>query len=395
MKLISSISALSLGLLLSVAGAAEQDGESTAVAIPQQQNIRGLRLPDCIFSNLQLRRQIKQASTNIDDPTNIVFCDKEVFTVRQQFDLTGKSVAFSCADPEGCRLEPRTNGIRAFYGSPAFASFQDLHFKNFRYDLRPFARKKRWCDKVRGRRFLGFRCPEFDAAFETLGGAMFFTGGIVELNDLIFTENTSLGAASGVSMTGGGTLTIRRPIMSENRFRDLYTGEEDRAEITGLFRGGGGAVYVSDSTLNLVGRGADCIFQYNQATYGGAVFAQNSVVDINGCIFFENEAANDGFGGAIFFRRSQATLNNTYFKDGVAFSAVDPQGDDIYIDDDDDPAAGGSNIMCMQDIIFCANVTENSLAQEGTVYNNTNCDVVGQNLTEPICNLINENLREY
>jgi uncharacterized repeat protein (TIGR02543 family) len=133
-----------------------------------------------------------------------------------------------------------------------------------------------------------------------------FVGRNSEITKCLFEENVS-------DKSNGALFINSRPQIGKSVISDS-TFLSNRAN-----DGYGGAVYSvsGDVTFN------NCVFESNEAWQGGAVIfledRQTGVSEINGCVFKENHAILDGYGGAISYgERGEHTIKNSFITDNGA-----------------------------------------------------------------------------
>jgi hypothetical protein len=145
----------------------------------------------------------------------------------------------------------------------------------------------------------------FDVQTVTLSTALPTIGG-----DIVIEGN-------GATLTQNGALTS--PLLSL-----LYTGKVriNRLHFKGGFatNSGGGAISGNPISLSL----ESCIFSDNISAgasyYGGAVAVTGGILNVSGCVFYENSANGSNGGGAISFGGTTATLTGNVFWGNTAAS---------------------------------------------------------------------------
>ena len=128
------------------------------------------------------------------------------------------------------------------------------------------------------------------------GGAIYVDNGFLEVYDCLFLDNYALQYGGAIAVEKASRVTVK-----QSRFvgdRSLYDA--------------GGAIYIIDSALDAYGLNiSNC-----SATFGGAITALNSNVNLNSCIFDENHAEFDG--GAVFQMYGRNVISGNHFFNNTA-----------------------------------------------------------------------------
>ena len=147
-----------------------------------------------------------------------------------------------------------------------------------------------------------------NASASALGVGIYMTSGTLTLNDVVFSDNASVGAESK-----------------------------------------GGAIYLESGSV----KATNVVFAENAAAEGGAVFVKSGDVSFENC-FFDGNAASVGNGGALS-TSSAFTLVNTAFRNNSSAS----NGGAIYVDGDAEST--------LSEVVFSGNSAVNggAIAQNG------------------------------
>ena len=166
------------------------------------------------------------------------------------------------------------------------------------------------------------------------GGVIYsFNGGIVNVNDCKFYNNTLPNGNGGVICNNGGTLTIINSTFSNNTATDSGAGnggviynQYGTATITGCTfsnntaAGNGGVIYNMWGTTAITGS----TFSNNAAEgNGGAVYNDNGLMHITGCEFTGNNVTiafpNQKYGGAIYNSCGTLSVADSTFTNNTAY----------------------------------------------------------------------------
>ncbi len=140
------------------------------------------------------------------------------------------------------------------------------------------------------------------------GSGMYIDGGSPALTNCHFLNNTN--ADPGVSSGDGGGLVIRDGTVSLVACEFMGNGTS----------GNGGAIYMRGDVLLIL---ENCGFTENEAVEsGGGLYAENGVVEANGCVFSGNRGREvdqpPNFGGGASFVFGSATLTDCTFNGNLA-----------------------------------------------------------------------------
>ena len=155
------------------------------------------------------------------------------------------------------------------------------------------------------------------------------------LNGCVVSDNTSTSALGvGVYVTSG-VLTLNDVVFSNN----TSTGAESK----------GGAIYLESGSL----KATNVVFSQNAAAEGGAVFVKSGEVAFENC-FFDGNVASTGNGGAVS-TSSTFNLVNTAFRNNASAS----YGGAVYVDGDAEST--------LSDVVFVDNTATHggAVAQNG------------------------------
>ena len=159
------------------------------------------------------------------------------------------------------------------------------------------------------------------------GGAIFASQGYVSLSGATVTDNKSTNGAGGaVSVNAATKIMIKSSTVTGNSAKNsggaIYAVQTpvEVVEVSNdetVFNNNstqkfGGAIYVASETLNV----ASSAFSGNGALSGGAIYATNGEVTLNGATFTTNNATKSG--GAIFAVGGSATLTSSTFDQNTA-----------------------------------------------------------------------------
>lgn len=173
------------------------------------------------------------------------------------------------------------------------------------------------------------------------GGVIYsYNGGTVNVNDCKFYNNTLPNCNGGVINNNGGTLTVVNSIFSNNSATDPE-GATDQT------RGNGGAIYNQYGTATITG----CTFTNNTAIgNGGAVYNYQGLMYITGCDFTGNNVTtafpNQRFGGAIYNDGGTLSIADSNFTNNTAYwggAICDDNGGSVTIDNSKFDKNNGAN----------------------------------------------------
>ena len=134
-----------------------------------------------------------------------------------------------------------------------------------------------------------------------------FGGGVYSSNSPVDIVNSKFIANQAPAWEGGGLYALSSAVTVGS------------STFSGNLGYDGGAVYCMDGTELAV---KDCIFQSNEATFGGgAIGSTMSSVDVQSGLFVQN-ISDSWDGGALFFNDTSATLANCTFSDNDSLSVT-------------------------------------------------------------------------
>ncbi|MBN2006201.1 MAG: hypothetical protein JXA21_22790 [Anaerolineae bacterium] len=157
------------------------------------------------------------------------------------------------------------------------------------------------------------------------GGLYKYRDRIPDLHDVSFIGNTASQDGGGAYLTYDGPSLFSADSMTFTRNHagnhggGLYTGV-DHTLTHALFNGNtagqyGGALYADQNVDQ--SRIGDATFDHNTAEYGGAVYLRNSDITLDRTTFSNNEAAQEG--GAFYnFNWGENIISNSTFNDNIA-----------------------------------------------------------------------------
>jgi predicted outer membrane repeat protein len=131
-------------------------------------------------------------------------------------------------------------------------------------------------------------------------GAYSSPGGTLNVDNIVFNQNTAAGGGGGAIFNFGGTVVVYTAYFSRNQANP---------------RAGGEAVYggaiCNDGILSIVDTNGGASFDSNSASSGGSIFVnQGYTATISGGTSFQNNSANDS-GGAIYMFNSTVTVDGS------------------------------------------------------------------------------------
>ncbi|MBQ6138912.1 MAG: Ig-like domain-containing protein [Methanobrevibacter sp.] len=162
-----------------------------------------------------------------------------------------------------------------------------------------------------------YGCDFHDNYVRARGGAIYSSSSTVVSN--CYFERNSITDSSG-RYKGGGAIYLdgASPLINNSRF--VNNNVMHRENYANEYIYGGGAIFVSEEAKNA--RIINCpIFIYNEADWGGAIYARGYVT-IDGCVFTNNKAA---YGGAVnindngFINNSQFNVNEASERGGAIY----------------------------------------------------------------------------
>ena len=165
-----------------------------------------------------------------------------------------------------------------------------------------------------------------DANQTEITGSGDFTGNFGELQNLIYDADEGSTLTLEKDYKGSGMISIKKPLAingsghsidAESQSGIFYIESDVDLYDIGFYNAYdeyvGGAIYAQDCTLYIEG----CYFENNAAGFGGAIFTHNVDLGIAECIFAENYAFDTG--GAIYADGSDLTLiDSCYFEENAA-----------------------------------------------------------------------------
>ncbi len=182
--------------------------------------------------------------------------------------------------------------------------------------------------------------------YATFGGAIYLNGGILEINDCNFINNTALNYGGAIACDVSNSINPRLTIKKSRFIQDAS------------LQDAGGAIYMKSGNF----KGEDLNVSSCSATFGGAFCLLKSYTDLSDVYAFNNSVKYDG--GVIYQIYGNLTLINSQI---VANHAKNGGG--LYIDN--------SYYICIEDNSFINNSAERlagafySLANDYSKINNT------------------------
>ncbi len=125
------------------------------------------------------------------------------------------------------------------------------------------------------------------------GGAIYINGGILEITDCIFINNTALNFGGAIACDSMNSIS---PKLTVKRTKFIASSSLSDA---------GGAIYLKSGTF----KGEDLYFSSNNATFGGAICLLKSYTHLTDVYAFNNTAKYDG--GVIYQIYGNLTLTNS------------------------------------------------------------------------------------
>ena len=132
------------------------------------------------------------------------------------------------------------------------------------------------------------------------GGAIYFNGGVLEITDSTFINNTAMNYGGAIACESKYSRDIRLTIKRSKFINDR------------CIKDAGGAVYIKSGTFT----GEDLEISSCNATFGGAFALLKSYANLNNINAFANVAKYDG--GVIYQIYGNLTLNNSIFSNNHA-----------------------------------------------------------------------------
>ncbi len=193
------------------------------------------------------------------------------------------------------------------------------------------------------------------------GGAIYLNGGILEINECVFINNTALNYGGAIACSSKNSITPKVTIKKSRFISDVSTGDA------------GGAIYLKSTIFT----GEDLNFISCQATFGAAMTLLKSYSHLSNIYTCNNTARYDG--GAIYMVYGNLTLINSQFSSNHA-----KNGGGLYIDSSSYLMV--ENTSCINNSAHLAGafyslLNENSTLNNITYLNNTAgeyCDLFKQ-----------------
>ena len=205
------------------------------------------------------------------------------------------------------------------------------------------------------------------------GGAIFYYADETEkttremfVNNCSFTENNSTKSGGAISIgvngdTEGPHVSIEHTSFSQNSSNiggAIWAGSKSEVDILeSAFNSNsatdkGGAIYSTDSTINILDSDNLCEFKQNNAPNGGAISIHtNSMLNIENGLFSENVATNYGGGIAIYSSSILTVSKATFYKNDAQGTKYGGGGIYIY---------GGNMVVTAindNDVVFDSNTS--------------------------------------